>query len=106
VHVDLLRERALEPGHVLGPTRSRGALAGRGPDWQRQAGTPITYSQTISPLTRTTWPLTRSPSLPTRRDDAGRVLDRTKPLHGGVKKVWEADTLGYPKSGKCASFRS
>jgi hypothetical protein len=54
--------------------------------------------QTIPPLRRTTGPLTHSPSSPTRRDDAGRVLDRTEPLQGGVKKVWEADTLRYPKS--------
>jgi len=56
--------------------------------------------QTIPPLTRTTWPLTRSPSSPTRRDDAGRVLDRTEPLQGGVKKVWEADPLRCPKCSR------
>jgi hypothetical protein len=97
VHVDLLRERAREPGHVLDPTRSGGALAGRGPDGQRRAER-RSHTSDHTAVEATTWPLTHSPSSPTRRDDAGRVLDRTEPLQGGVKKVWEADTLRYPKS--------
>ncbi|MGA7905275.1 MAG: hypothetical protein WCA06_21805 [Terrimicrobiaceae bacterium] len=32
--------------------------------------------------------------------DAGRVLDRTEPLQGGDKKVWEADPLRCPKCSR------